>query len=306
MWSLQLFDQMQKIITSMFSRSKFLAPESLADEKLTVDALEPAVDPLELRVERTIACRDTDYIPKVDRAGEIELNHNPPYQIMHNGVKVELGGYHGDWMQRIITSLRGHHEPQEEKVFYEILKHVGDKPTMLELGAYWAYYSLWFRRTFPDATSFMVEPILNNFELAKRNFKLNGLEGHFIYGCIGDSYLDNTTFVNWNKDRIDMPQFSVDHIIEANNIEFLDVLHSDIQGAEVDMLNGCLKSIENNKIGFFVVSTHGDKHEKCLNFFREREMHIIAEHSIDASASADGLIVAQSKAVPLVACVDIS
>ena len=263
-------------------------------------------DALALRVKRTIACRDTDYIPKVSRAGEVDLNHNPPYQIMHNGVKVELGGYHGDWMQEIITELQGHHEPQEEKVFYEVLKHLKREPVMLELGAYWAYYSLWFRKSFPDGTSYLIEPIRSNFELAKRNFELNDLEGHFIYGCVGSTYLDNTTFVNWNKDEIDMPQYSVDHIIESNNIDFLDVLHSDIQGAELEMLNGCQQSIDNDKIGFFVVSTHGDKHDRCMNFFNERGMHIIAEHSIEASASADGLIVAQSSIMPLIEPVDIS
>lgn len=41
---------------------------------------------------------------------------------MHNGVKVIAGGYYGSWMTEIIRLLQGHHEPQEERVFYENIK----------------------------------------------------------------------------------------------------------------------------------------------------------------------------------------
>jgi FkbM family methyltransferase len=264
------------------------------------------IDPIELRVQTTIGCRDCDYIPKVENAGFIDSEHNPPFQVMHNGVKVVLGGYHGDWMQRIIASLRGHHEPQEEKVFYELLKFVNKQPVMLELGSYWAYYSLWFKKNFPDGTNYMVEPIVEKMELGKKNFALNGFTGNFLNGCIGSEYEEAMTFVDWNDDQIEMTQYSVDYIAEKNEIAFIDVLHSDIQGAEFAMLKGCEKSIEANKIGYFCISTHADKHDKCLDFFRQRGMHIIAEHSIEESTSADGLIVAQSSAVPHIESVQVT
>ena len=264
------------------------------------------VDPVEIKVRITTSCRDCDYIPKVANAGEVDTDHTPPFQIMHNGVKVVLNGYHGEWMQRIITVLKGHHEPQEERVFYEILKHVSGKPVMLELGSYWAYYSLWFRKSFPDGSNYMVEPIADKMEIGKQNFALNEYSGHFINGCMGSEYKEKMTFVDWNDDRIEMPQYSVDSIVEQNSIAFIDVLHSDIQGAELHMLRGCEESLKDNKIGYLCISTHDDKHQQCLDFFQQRSMHIIAEHSIDASASADGLIVAQTTAVPQIDSVQIT
>lgn len=240
-------------------------------------------------------------------AGEVNLNHHTPYQVMHNGVKVSLGGYHGKWMEEIISSLRGHHEPQEEKVFYEVLKKIeGGKPIMLELGSYWAYYSLWFKHSFPMGCNYMIEPVESNLLLGKRNFGLNNFSGEFIHGCVGDSFMDQETFVNWEGTKTVMPKYSVDHIVEKFNIPFLDILHSDIQGVEYDMLMGCRKCIENEKIGYFFISTHGETHTKCLDFFKQRELHIIAEHSIADSASADGLVVAQSNRVPFIEGVAVS
>jgi FkbM family methyltransferase len=287
--------------TTLIGKSKKLV-KSLLGRK----GLEP-VNLVELRVQETINCRDCDAIPKVENAGEVNIDHNPPFQVMHNGVKVLLGGYHGEWMQRIITALKGHHEPQEEKVFYEVLKRVsGDNPVMLELGSYWAYYSLWFRKTFPAGSNYMVEPITEKMQLGQKNFDLNGFSGIFFNGCMGGEYKDKMTFVDWNNDEIEMKKYSVDAIVEKNNIAFIDILHSDIQGAEVDMLKGCEQSLNAGKIGYLCISTHGDKHERCLDFFKQRSMHIIAEHSVEASASADGLIVAQSTAVPHIDVVHIT
>lgn len=287
--------------TTLIGKSKKLV-KSLLGRK----GLEP-VNLVELRVQETINCRDCDAIPKVENAGEVNIDHSPPFQVMHNGVKVLLGGYHGEWMQRIITALKGHHEPQEEKVFYEVLKRVsGDNPVMLELGSYWAYYSLWFRKTFPAGSNYMVEPITEKMQLGQKNFDLNGFSGIFFNGCMGGEYKDKMTFVDWNNDEIEMKQYSVDAIVEKNNIAFIDILHSDIQGAEVDMLKGCEQSLNAGKIGYLCISTHGDKHERCLDFFKQRSMHIIAEHSVEASASADGLIVAQSTAVPHIDVVHIT
>lgn len=225
---------------------------------------------------------------------------------MHNGVKVILGGYHGKWMEVIISSLKGHHEPQEEKVFYEVLKNIQGNPIMLELGSYWAYYSLWFKKCFPDGINYMIEPIECKLRLGKRNFELNQFSGKFIHGCIGENFMDKETFVDWDGTKMIMPKYSVDHIVEKYNIPFLNILHSDIQGAEWDMLLGCRECIKHGKIGYIFISTHGEMHEKCRDFINQHDLHIIAEHTIEESSSQDGLIVAQSSHVPYIQEVKIS
>ena len=75
------------------------------------------------RATMTISCRDAEAIPKVPNAGAVEVLDGTPVQIMHNGLKVLYGGYHGDWMANIIHGLRGHHEPQEENTQRVACKH---------------------------------------------------------------------------------------------------------------------------------------------------------------------------------------
>jgi len=76
------------------------------------------------RVQLTVSCHDADDIPKVANAGSIVATADGTAQVMHNGVLVVEGCYYGDWMTEIIRTLRGHHEPQEERVFHEIVERV--------------------------------------------------------------------------------------------------------------------------------------------------------------------------------------
>jgi len=87
------------------------------------------------RIEMTMRCRDADCVPKAHNAGAVITEPDGTrVQIMHNGIKVLAGGYYGDWMQDLITRCKGHHEPQEEVVFHEILKYIQPTATMIELG----------------------------------------------------------------------------------------------------------------------------------------------------------------------------
>ena len=73
------------------------------------------------RVELTVSCRDADGVPKVPHAGEVVVEQGLPVQVMHEGTRVLSGAYYGAWMTEIISRLRGHHEPQEERVVHCIL-----------------------------------------------------------------------------------------------------------------------------------------------------------------------------------------
>lgn len=241
------------------------------------------------RVIKTIKGSDSDYIPKVPGAGEIFEENGIKYQRMHNGVKVHQHCYYGKWMTDVIHALRGHHEPQEEKAFYEVLKYIPKGATMLELGAYWCYYSLWFAHDVPNAKNYVIEPLATNLEIGKKNFSLNGKQAHFFQGYLG------ATSVNVFKD---LKRYSVDEFMKANKIDHVNILHSDIQGAEYDMLTSCEEAIKNRKIDYFFISTHGPKvHHLCKLFFLEKDFKILAEHEMAESCSYDGLIVARRKDV---------
>src|SRR4051794_5289921 len=143
------------------------------------------------RIELTTAVRDTDALPKVPNAGTIETRNGTRVQVMHNGLVVEEDGYFGPWITEIIRRLRGHHEPQEEAAFAAVvgrLESDAPQPVMVELGSYWAYYSLWLKTAIPEAQNVCVEPDPRNLEVGRRNFALNGVDARFIQAAVGSPH----------------------------------------------------------------------------------------------------------------------
>jgi len=263
-------------------------------KKLPLDAY------LKNRITLTTSCNDCEYIPKVKNAGKIFPHEKIPYQLMHNGIKVVLDGYHGRGIREIIFLLKGHHEPQEEKIFYELLKHVKKNSIALELGSHWSYYSLWFNREIKGAVNYLIEPDPSNLEVGKLNFKINNAKGSFFNAFISDNSSQNLNFECESDNIIRKIQgVNVDDFLRKNKIDFLEMLLVDIQGFELKMLKGMVRSIREKKIRFLFLSTHHHSishdpliHEKCLDFLNQHNAHIIVSHTIFESFSGDGLIVA--------------
>jgi FkbM family methyltransferase len=244
------------------------------------------------RVRLTSSCRDCDNLDRIEEAGQIRMgDFGKKYQYMFNGVKILYGTYHSPWMNRIIKNLKGHHEPQEELCFFYLLKTLGKKASMLELGSNWSYYSIWFNKEIKHPQNICVEPVLENLRNGKSNSNFNNCKNiKFIQACIGKELLQNTIFKNWNGKLIKLPQYNVEYIVKSNKNLYLDIIHSDIQGVELAMLEGAQSVFDN--IGYFVISTHQEKHDECINFLKSNHFIILVEHSVEESYSLDGLIVA--------------
>jgi FkbM family methyltransferase len=261
---------------------------------------DPIIRDFAFRVEMTAACRDSAAIPKVPDAGRIVMEDGQRIQIMHNGVKVVAGGYYGDWTEEIIRRLKGHHEPQEELVFHELLRHIGASAVMIELGGFWCYYSLWFLSHFPaERRAVVVEPDPKHLAVGQANARLNGRAIDFLQASAGASYVAQQDFKAEASGLVTVPQVSVEYLLEKYAIAKLDILHCDIQGAETVVLDSCRELFREKRIQFCVVSTHahhisGDPltHQRCLAILKEAGGRIIAEHDVHESFSGDGLIAA--------------
>lgn len=248
-----------------------------------------------------ISCKDCDSIPKVRNAGKIKKVGSAEYQIMHNGLLVERHGYNGEMIERIIADLKGHHEPQEERVFFEILKKVRDDANMIEHGSFWAFYSMWFMKDKDKRSSFCFEPSMANLCVGQRNAEVNNIKLNFRQAASGSNY-SKTSFIPENSEDnkpIEVDIIPVDKTVQDEKIDYLDILHLDVQGVELESLVGAQETIQSGKLRFLVLSTHhhtitGDPltHQKCLKFIEENKGTIIAEHTIPESFSGDGLIVA--------------
>lgn len=248
------------------------------------------------RVDLTVSCRDCDPIPKIEGAGRIIGDR----QIMHNGVEVAAGGYHGEWMSEIISTLQGHHEPQEELIFHEVLTHIGPSATMIELGGFWSYYSLWFLRNEAQRHAIVLEPDPAHIEVGKKNAELNAAKNlDFIQGSVGAASLPARPFPTETSGVVSIPEFSVPDILRKAGMDTLDILHCDAQGAETEVIKSCEELLRSGSIKFAVFSTHafqisGDPltHQKCLGMMEDFGGRILAEHDVHESFSGDGLIAA--------------
>lgn len=250
------------------------------------------VDPVwRHRIDEAVASPDNEQIPRVPEAGRVEDYH----VTMHNGVKVCANGYYGGGMLNLLIENRGVHEPQEERVFEEVLALLDEAPTMLELGAYWGFYSLSLLQQRPEAKCYLVEP--NSFNLAsgKLNFRLNEREGRFTRARVGDA---NKRFPK---------MIAVDPFCEEHGVERLTILHADIQGAESTMLDGARRMLAEQRVDYVFVSTHSKElHADCLSALRSHGYAIFASVDTDESFSCDGLIVAARPGVALPAPIELS
>jgi len=256
--------------------------------------------PLQQRIRLTSSCRDAEVLPRAADAGAVGEDAQGAYQVMHNGVRVVRGGYCGAWMEEIIRRLRGVHEPQEERVFHEAVQRMPAGATMLELGGYWAWYSLWLRSVVPDARNFVVEPDPGYIAVGRANFARNGLAAEFTQACVGSSSRDAVRFACESDGQTrDVPQICVDDYLAAHGIERVDMLHADIQGAEIQMLKGARAAMAAGRIRFLFLSTHhhsisGDPltHQHTISQLRKAGARILVDHTVAESFSGDGLVVA--------------
>lgn len=245
------------------------------------------------RIDIALASEDNSKIEIVPNAGKINDNMK---LVMHNDLIIDPLSYYGIPMLDLLTKNKGVHEPQEEYVFQEVLKTIPENATMIELGAFWSFYSMWFNKNVKNATNYMIEPEGIHFGI--KNFKLNGIQGDFTKAYISDN----------SDEMIDgVSTVCVDDFVAKKKIEFVDILHSDIQGFEFKMLQGAKTLVDNKKIGYLFISTHSnDLHYQCENHLKEKGYDLICSVNMDESYSFDGLLVFRNTDYPGIGPLEVS
>jgi hypothetical protein len=239
-------------------------PPKAADTDLVGRFREVMSDPLNLLIER------------VPMAGIVEANE----VYLHNGNRVPIAGegaYYGAFSHLLIVN-RGVHEPLEEFVFQEVLRTMPEAPRMIELGAYWAHYSMWLKRARPRAKTTMVEVDPTYLAAGRRNFARNGFDGEFIQAPVAKG------------------RWELDPFVHSRGIERIDVLHVDIQGHETDMLAGAERTLSNMIVDYLFIATHTQAiHERMIADVGRYGYRIEVTSDLDSeTTSCDGLIFASS------------
>lgn len=218
-------------------------------------------------------------INRVSSSGTINNNN----VVLHNGIEVPYQGkyaYYGNF-SNILVYNRGVHEPLEEFIFQELLKKMPETPFMIELGAYWGHYSMWLKKYKPLSTVILIEPNKHNLLVGKSNFNRLNLDGNFIQKKVGHQ------------------NFSVDDFIKQKKLKKLNILHSDIQGYELEMLEDSKKSLSLCVIDYLMISTHSQSlHYEIINYLKLFNYDIEVSSDFDnETTSFDGFILASSPKV---------
>jgi FkbM family methyltransferase len=262
------------------------------------------------RIQMTVSCRDADDLPRVAGAGEVFEHDGVRVQRMFNGVLVEEGSYFGGFNTPIIRGLRGVHEPQEEPVVHEIVNRLvveretgvlSRRPFAIELGSFWAYYSIWFCQALSDGHVLAMEPDPAFLEVGRRNAHLNHVADRitFVHGAVSDQSGSIPFVAESDGKEYSVPAHDLVSLMSMAGADEVDVVFCDIQGFETPMLTQSAALLASGAVRFVVMSTHhssisGDPltHQKALSTIEELGGHVIAEHTVSESFSGDGLIVA--------------
>jgi len=243
------------------------------------------------RVRDAVASPDNAFIPRVARAGEVDNGE----LIMHNGLRVHELSYDGEGPRDLMRANRGVHEPQEERLFMEALKCLPPGSTMLELGSYWAFYSMWFYKEVAHAHCFCVEPESRNIRMGIDNFALN-------FGEAPARVVFQQAFAGRcgvEPQAGGVPTVCVDEFLDRYRIGRLAILHADTQGHELNVALGAEKSLAERRIDYCFLSTHTNElHRRCLAFLQRLKYRIVADIDLLETYSFDGLIVAASPDAP--------
>jgi len=208
------------------------------------------------------------FIQRVQDAGKIDGE----LITLHNGIKL-FANYYGNFIKILKYNL-GVHEPSEERAFSKVLNVLKEGSNMIELGSYWSMYSVWFSKTIKNSKSYCIEIDTNNMNLGIKNFLLNNLTPNFFQGNVSTHGFNLMKFLN------------------EQNINHLDVLHSDIQGNEFEMLNDISNFLLETRIKYLFISTHSNYiHSQCKNFLNSVGYKILCSCDFDhESFQFDGFI----------------
>lgn len=143
--------------------------------------------------------------------------------------------------------------------FERVFDNVRENPVMIELGSFWALWSLIFKNNFRKCRNILVEPIKENLEIGKENFRLNNFDCECYNVGIFFDKITQQTKDNFNEKGIsleDIKSCSFTELYEEFNLDVIDCLHADIQGSEKFLIDDIFYLLENKKILNLILATH--------------------------------------------------
>lgn len=206
------------------------------------------------------------------------------------------------WRSRrtAILPAFGHHEPQEEVVFHRLIAACRPRTRIVELAAYWAYYTNWYLGAVPGSEAICVEPDSDHVAVGQGNLALNGRRATWIRACLGGTPAASMPFRQASDGTtVDIPCHAMDSLLDEIGWRPIEMLHLDGQGVELPFLKSLDQAVDRTLLRFVMVSTHHASisgspttHADCLRQLESLGAVILCEHGVEESFSGDGMIAA--------------
>jgi hypothetical protein len=142
---------------------------------------------------------------------------------------------------------------------------------MVELGAFWSFWTIVFGKKFPKSKSVIVEGDLEKLSVGLTNLYLNGLSAIAYHKTIA---VEHSTLT----EPLTIGNITLTELFESSETQVIDILHMDIQGAEFGIYEEVAERLENGTIKNVIMATHFiDEHDQMLHRFLELDNHWIYE-----------------------------
>ena len=156
-------------------------------------------------------------------------------------------------------SIHGSHEPFETEL---LSKWIKESDYVLDLGANIGYFTLIMSKLVGDSGKvFSFEPSMDNFEILKKNIKVNNCNNVIIENMavgnkngeiklyLSDNQSMHTLYENTisTNRSVTVPIIKLDDYYNKKSINKINVIKMDVEGAELDTLRGMSNILTENK-----------------------------------------------------------
>ena len=233
--------------------------------------------------------------------------------VFDNGVQVYDNHLWPDQRERY--RKRNVHEAEEEDTFVEILRSLPPDGCFVDIGSAIGYYPLLAKQMVPGLVVHAVEPLELHRRQFLENIALNGLaqrdftiHEEAISSSVGrarfleDGYgsgIQRSSGAARTESRcvLDVRTTTLDRLMERIG-RHVDLCQMDVQGHELDVLEGARRTLDSGGITTFLIGTHSPRlHRLCMALLTDHGYEIL--HDLyDTREQPDGILAASRLTAP--------
>lgn len=192
-----------------------------------------------------------------------------------------------------------------------LLSATNDGDTVFDVGANIGYYACILGARFPNSMVHAFEMSERNSRILRRNIELNRLNnvlvhnvaiaersktGHYIRNYLGSAVLEliDDSVSDTSDDIVDIPTISLDDFCNQNGL-VPRIVKLDIEGGELNALNGMMRILSKNNVDLFV-EVHRGRHDTSLTSIQKLLERVEYTYEpVKSNRRANSMIVARKK-----------